>query len=247
MLECAPPALTTPDTAAARPASRCRPAMYRAAALLLALLCLRLSKAVPGDSTSQQGLQSSALGGGAAAARAADFCAGADEAPGPHGWTRFPSAPGIPGHLLDATLLQALASAAQHTAWQPCSRGGLTVLLEGCQQVSNMDWLFRRPGVAKVLGGTRVEPRLPLHAGCKQAAHMWAHMCTATRADLPATCAAHGCNPQAAAPAAVLSAQAGCPAPIPPCFCCRRCQGEGPTTNCVLHSPATPTTWTSPS
>ncbi|KAL4439437.1 hypothetical protein ABPG77_008766 [Micractinium sp. CCAP 211/92] len=104
-----------------------------AAVLLLSLLCVHLSAALTGDK-SQQGLQSTLLGEGTSAPAAADSCAGADEAAEPGGWTTFPSAPGIPGHLLDATLLHALASAAQRTAWQPCSRDGMTVLLEGCQQ-----------------------------------------------------------------------------------------------------------------
>lgn len=105
------------------------------AGVLLILLSLCVSAVLPAGGTPQQVLQSTALGARASAVSGADFCAGADEGLEPHGWARFPRAPGIPGHLLDAALLQALAEAAQHTAWQPCSRGEMTVWLEGCQQV----------------------------------------------------------------------------------------------------------------
>ncbi|KAL4437258.1 hypothetical protein ABPG75_004397 [Micractinium tetrahymenae] len=134
LLAAAPPPLC-PSRLLQGPAMRCR------SALLLCLLRLGLAAALPADPAAQQDLTSTQLGEGAsaavaaaAAATAVDFCAGADEAAELQGWTSFPSAPGIPGHFLDAMLLRALASAAQRTAWQPCSRGGMMVSLEGCQR-----------------------------------------------------------------------------------------------------------------
>ncbi len=193
-----------------------------AAVLLLSLLCVHLSAALTGNE-SQQRLQSTLHGEGTSAPAAANFCAGADEAAEPGGWTTFPSAPGIPGHFVDATLLQALASAVQRTAWQPCSRDGMTVLLEGCQQVRTS---LARASLKGRQGGMSGVCRT---TGAGSNLHKWRSACACRHSSLRSL-STHTHHTH-----------------HPPCLAgCRRCRREGQTTSCAPPCPATLTTSTWP-